>query len=389
MRRAAVLSIVLSACGFRHGAGPAGGPSDGPPDSPHDAAIDVPVDALDAYVPPVAHRKPIVLQGSKIAGAETDFPVWIDLADTDIASRARQDGTDIFFTDASGTPLDYEIEHWDRQAPELQAWVRIPSLANADTTIYVEYGLLAKASPPNPTGVFRSSFAAVWHLDDALTTSTVVDTTTARNGTAMNLATTAQVPGQLAGGITFDGTNTSHIDFANPFTGGTAASAHTISAWVQQKTTSHTSSIVVMGTNGTDNARFLYGFAGNGHGSNVGIGYYNDDWYPGAPDIESATVWTYVVWMSKGNHENHVFVNGAEIAGSPHNVAGNPATSGNSGYIGYAPSPAFGLDNGFLGTIDELRIATVMRDGPWVATEYNNQSSPSTFYTVGAEQVAP
>jgi hypothetical protein len=36
------------------------------------------------------------------------------------------------------------------------------------------------------------------------------------------------------------------------------------------------------------------------------------------------------------------------------------------------------------GLLDEVRISTTVRSADWVATEYNNQSSPSTFYTVGA-----
>jgi hypothetical protein len=41
------------------------------------------------------------------------------------------------------------------------------------------------------------------------------------------------------------------------------------------------------------------------------------------------------------------------------------------------------------GGLDEVRIATVARNPAWVGTEYNNQSSPATFYSVGAEEPAP
>ena len=39
----------------------------------------------------------------------------------------------------------------------------------------------------------------------------------------------------------------------------------------------------------------------------------------------------------------------------------------------------------FPGSVDEARISNVARSADWVMTEYNNQSSPSTFYTLGAE----
>ena len=37
------------------------------------------------------------------------------------------------------------------------------------------------------------------------------------------------------------------------------------------------------------------------------------------------------------------------------------------------------------GTIDEVRISSSARSADWIAAEYNNQSSPSTFYNFGAE----
>jgi hypothetical protein len=35
-----------------------------------------------------------------------------------------------------------------------------------------------------------------------------------------------------------------------------------------------------------------------------------------------------------------------------------------------------------LGDEDEIRISTVARSADWIATEYTNASSPSTFYSV-------
>ena len=40
------------------------------------------------------------------------------------------------------------------------------------------------------------------------------------------------------------------------------------------------------------------------------------------------------------------------------------------------------------GSVDEIRISNVARSADWMPASYNNQASPSTFYTVGA-QTAP
>jgi hypothetical protein len=67
-----------------------------------------------------------------------------------------------------------------------------------------------------------------------------------------------------------------------------------------------------------------------------------------------------------------------------------------AGYLGYAPEGTvagdYGAMTGFSGVLDEVRIATgsgLARDPGWFATEYANQSSPSTFYSVGSEQAVP
>src|SRR5204863_739531 len=41
----------------------------------------------------------------------------------------------------------------------------------------------------------------------------------------------------------------------------------------------------------------------------------------------------------------------------------------------------------FNGLLDELRLSNSIRPAAWIATEYNNQSSPSTFYTVDLQSV--
>ncbi|MBE3136324.1 MAG: VCBS repeat-containing protein, partial [Thermoplasmata archaeon] len=44
---------------------------------------------------------------------------------------------------------------------------------------------------------------------------------------------------------------------------------------------------------------------------------------------------------------------------------------------------------GSNGRVDELRFETVVRDGSWLRTCYNNQNNPSGFYSLGNEELAP
>ena len=44
----------------------------------------------------------------------------------------------------------------------------------------------------------------------------------------------------------------------------------------------------------------------------------------------------------------------------------------------------YGLDGYFAGSVDEVRVSQIARSADWIATEYNNEYSPSTFYSLGA-----
>jgi hypothetical protein len=329
-----------------------------------------------------ARRKSVTIDNTKVNGNQTDFPVWIDLTDADIAARAQTDGHDIYFTAADGTTrLDYEIQRWDAAAHRLSAWVRVPTLAaNAPTVLYVYYGDPTTTATPNAPGVFKSSFAAVWHLDDVLPATAIAEATGTHAGTPTLTAATTQVSAKLGGGLAFTGSNDT-ITFTNPLSGN---QAHTISVWLSQAAVTHVSAIVVMGTAMTGQARWLYGHYMT---AAMAAGYYSDD-YTTTRNLDGAGL-VLLHWVAEGsNGKNHLYVNGAELVGSPMTL-NNVDTQGTTGIIGHAPEPAYGTNTGLEGTIDELRIATTARTTGWITTEYANQSSPSTFYGVGTDEPAP
>jgi len=42
-------------------------------------------------------------------------------------------------------------------------------------------------------------------------------------------------------------------------------------------------------------------------------------------------------------------------------------------------------DRWYDGRMDEVRVSNIMRSDAWISTEYNNQSDPDNFYTLGPE----
>ncbi len=85
-----------------------------------------------------------------------------------------------------------------------------------------------------------------------------------------------------------------------------------------------------------------------------------------------------------------LYVDGAVAATSPAFATG-VTTQGSGGHIGNAPQawgPGGNTTNPLKGMLDELRISTTARGSGWIRTEFANQSSPGTFYSVGPDQPA-
>jgi hypothetical protein len=405
-RLAAALSLLvaMSGCKFEPGGQP---PGEGPGEDsgPRADGAPLPVDSgsgidstvtrdsapeIDAMPPPPPdavdnrRRKQITIDGSRVEapvpGILENFPVLFSVVDPELAARASADGSDIHFVGIDGlVPLDHEIEKWDPDTGRLVAWVKIPMLlADVDTVFYVVYGDPGRTQPENPTGVWSSDFAAVWHLSQDPGPGMpggITDSTTGNDGTAhSSMQSSDLVPGQIGDGIDFDGSD-DEITFTNPISGNMS---HTISAWVRQEGTGSQDSVVTLGNGEMNRARWLHSVY---FGGTLAAGFYSND-HTTNVDIRDDG-WTLLHWTYDGTR-SRLHVNG-EQAGSSVTPSAGIDTEGSEGRIGDAREPEFGQNMNLNGQIDEVRIATVARPAEWIQTEFNNQLNPSTFYMVGPE----
>ncbi|MFX0204192.1 MAG: hypothetical protein ACFFCW_49475, partial [Candidatus Hodarchaeota archaeon] len=87
-------------------------------------------------------RKNITIDSAKVNTDLSNFPVLIDLYDSDLQNDAQASGNDIMFTDASGSILDSEIESYERiynaTHAHLVTWVKA-NLSNSQDTILSMY----------------------------------------------------------------------------------------------------------------------------------------------------------------------------------------------------------------------------------------------------------
>ncbi len=375
--RAWLTISLLAACSFPHGTA-SSRDSDGGGDDDDAMAMGSDAGSIDARIDGMATtlRAKTITVTATIGSTLQDFPMWFTVTDADLAARARLDGTDIFFTTTTGAPLDYQIQRWTKATGRLDAWVRVPAL-QTNTAIQVRYGDVAVAAGPDAPGTF-TGYAAVWHLEDALNNNTIVDATGQRNGTAAMLQPSDQKAAQLGGGLDFSGGN-DQITFTNPITG---SGAHTISLWVNQRTTATNDALIVLGNGATNKARW---FHSRYNTATIAVGFYANDYANPNEDIQGDG-WTLLHWVYEGaNRMTRIYRDGALVAG-PFQHGSGVDTEGSGGTIGNAQA-AFGMNMGVTAMLDEVRIIGSARSADWIAAEALDQKTPASFYSVGAEQI--
>ena len=291
----------------------------------------------------------------------------------------KVDGSDLYFTDAAGTAVPFERVRFEAATGHLLAWVRLDLAAGTNTKIYLRFGDPGTLPTPSAATVF-AAYAAVWHLDDKLTTTAVADARGMYPGTAAGLPSTSSVPGTLASAFDFDG-STSRVTFTNPLAGNTPS---TISAWVSEGTANGFDAIVTLGNNANNASRFLYAvYDYPTTNIQAGAGLYGDDWDMTGVALQNGG-WKLLHWTYAADKTSALYVDGQSVGTHTFNNVAN--TSSTNGWIGYAGQPQWGANNSLNGQLDEGRIARTAQTPEWIATEYANQSSPSTFYTVGAAE---
>jgi hypothetical protein len=87
------------------------------------------------------------------------------------------------------------------------------------------------------------------------------------------------------------------------------------------------------------------------------------------------------------DHQLRVFLNGVQLAQTILNGSHLFDGTGDAGYLNeptIGNIPQGGRD--YNGQMQEVRLSKIARSSCWFKTEYNNQKSPSTFYSIGPEE---
>lgn len=353
-------------------------------------------------------RRKLTIDNTQVAGSadHTNFPVLIRLAGSKLVSDliyagnggdvAHQNGYDIIFTESDGTTeLDHQIEHYDPATGEYIGWVMVPTLSyNSDTEIFMYYGNPDVSTDPSDN-IFDSDYVGTWHLhdqyDDAVSTG--------NDGVAFGSVTNdSGIIGNGARISPVDGDDFSRIEIGDFDPDATDI---TLSAWFNRETSN----------DGVGDARIISksdGQASNAHvfmlsllnGNDIRLrltGTEADD--SNAETLErtsnvnfSPGTWVYAAFTYTANGNVIMYEDGVQVDSHPelNDREKIEQATGFKVALGNNPGPADGGNPNtrkpFDGVIDEVRVASVVRSGDWLLTEYNNQQENSTFCSVGDEE---
>ena len=339
-----------------------------------------------------SYRMAVTIGHAKVSWPLTNFPVLVNLTNSSLQQYAQTNGNDLLFTSGDGTnKLAHEIENYTNASGTLVAWVKVPFLTStADTNIYLYYGNAAAANQQNASGVWDTNYKGVWHFNQtpAGSAGDMEDSTTNNNdGTSQTIAAGAQVTGRIGGSLALDGTS-DYLSTAISITNNPATL--TEEAWVKTTNTSGTKVVGLegsqTGTGSTSYERHIY----IGTDGKARFGNYNGS----AAEVAASTsaindgTWHHLVgYRDSVAGQIGLYVDGV-LQGTPTTSTGvgtvNPGWYRIGSYkLATWPS---GADGYFKGTVDEVRVSHVLRNAAWIATEYANQSSPGTFYSLGSPE---
>jgi RHS repeat-associated protein len=358
--------------------------------SPGTFAIPCQGQAVGGSIPPCPVRLPtgsygysraITLSHTQVPNTDqVNFPVLISGTYSDLANVANGgkvqsvQGYDIVFTsDSAGQNfLDHEIDTYNSTTGALNFWVRIPVLSHiTDTTIYMWFGNSAATfSEENKPGVWSNGYAAVYHMGNGSSISGA-DSTGTNPGTLSNVSA---ITGVVGGGGSFNGSSSMAAVPSNPVSG-----SFTVEEWAKPSAASGglfgSRSPSDEGFDASLTSSGLHGDIGNGTSwlttaANANFAYSPNTWHDFAYAVTSNMFQVYA---------DGIPIGAAAFTGTPLLLDSNhDLLIGETGFsVG-----------GFSGSVDEARVSTVVRSADWIATEYNNQISPGTFFTIAGESPA-
>lgn len=363
-----------------------------------------------------SYRRTITVDHTKVdVSSATNFPMLVSGTYSYLATVANggkvqnSNGYDIIFTsDSSGSSkLNHQVEKYDPTTGEIVMWISVSSLNRlTDATIYMFYGNSSiSTTQENVTGTWNSNYKLVMHLNENTTSATGYkdSTSNANNSVSVTIDGTGSntnATGKIGTAVQFDGSNdaisiadATSLDINSSFTLSAWFNVDTLPASLKTRAIVAKTGDITSSANNTDTNYSLSmdnGLSGSGQWQVVTL--ENISHVPKTAKYSSsatAGTWYYLTGVFDDSTDTlTLYQNGASVA-STGGIGSTPFPNDKAVYIGVDNATALSsFSQYFDGFIDEVRLSNTVRTPNWISTEYNNQNSPSTFYSVGAEETS-
>ena len=333
-----------------------------------------------------SYRRIVTVDKTKVGGSLTDYPFLFNETQTYFRTVANggkvqnASGYDIVFTADDGTTiLNFEREEYDATSGLCISWIRIPAIdSSVNKIIYVYYGNSAiSTSQENINGVWGSYYKGVYHLNVNKTAGYLDDSSVAGHD-LVNYSTT-----DYAGGIGrcrwLTGIQKliipNHADF--DFGSGD----FTIEQWIYTQDIGLVGGLIYR----DDSVSPPWFWGHNLGGGDLEFYSQPDGITQGGwkPIVTAVAGHKHLVGVSRIGNTFTIYCDGGIVSswsiGSP--IAFNAGA-------GDVQIGVYNETFGFEGWQDEIRFAKGLgQTSGHFSTSYNNQFSPSTFYSVGSEEI--
>jgi len=350
------------------------------------------------------YKKKLVVDG--VGGTLTDFPILIsnediggdpDLKSTRFGGHLESNlGYDMIFYDSTETSqLPHEIQEYYPATGIIIMWVK-QSLSTNPTTIYMYYGKKGVTTDPTSTSTWETNFVMVLHMHGASATDIDNSTGDANYDIASDNGTPIYGSnGQIGKCIKFERAempDTEYLIVANRLTHTSAP--HSITAWItmdSEPTPNKYMSILDSNWNWSNliycpNALDTY----ITYRQRSDTGNYDRFWRtsgdPGQISTDG-TFWHFAATYHTDSASGvEIYLDGSEDTADVVFNTGFTANGDVNSQIGEGSYADPNMWAAHDGNIDEARVSAADRTATWVAANYNNQNSPSTFFETGCEE---
>src|SRR3972149_1453389 len=147
----------------------------------------IPAFGADWYDSNWLKARSITIDGADIDTANlANYPLYVNITSLDVGTVTQADCDDIVFTNYQNTTkFSHEIENCDGTANWIEAWVRVPTVYNANNTQFFMYYDNAVATDQQATqATWNSDYKAVWHLNGTFIDSTSSPITCTNSGSS-------------------------------------------------------------------------------------------------------------------------------------------------------------------------------------------------------------